>query len=332
MHYYYWLLFLVTEQELLVLRKELRNSKRAAFAKGTHRNLQVQWESYLLFCNYFMFTPFPATEEVVTLYAQFLSRSFKSADSIQNYIAGVKTLHNILDITFPEEHFHLKLSLKGIRKSLAHCPRQMEPMTPEILYRIHAVLDFSSTVHTCIWCLFLFAFFLFARKSNLVPDNNTDFSKCLLRKHVSPYKENLLVSFHWTKTIQNSERVLRLPLLRTDSILCPVVAYENMVSIIQVPDDAPLFSLSSSSVITYSKFMKNLRFLLQMIGTDPKRFGTHSFRRGGATLAFRAGVPADLIKTQGDWKSDAYQRYIEVSVDDKLNVAKLMNQEMSKHE
>ena len=71
--------------------------------------------------------------------------------------------------------------------------------------------------------------------------------------------------------------------------------------------------------------MKNLRFLLQVIGADPKRFGTHSFRRGAATLAFRAGAPADLIKTQGDWKSEAYQKYIEVSLYDKLRVAKLMN-------
>ena len=92
-----------------------------------------------------------------------------------------------------------------------------------------------------------------------------------------------------------------------------------------VPDDAPLFSLSASSFVIYSKFMRNLRFLLQLIGEDPKRFGTHSCRRGGATLAFKAGAPADLIKTQGDWKSEAYQKYIEVSLSDKLKLAKLMN-------
>ena len=250
-------------------------------------------------------------------------------DSIQNYIAGVKTLHNILDLKFPETTFHLKLGLKGIRKTLAHCPKRMEPMTPKILSKIYALLDFSHKEHTCIWCLFLFAFFLFARKSNLVPENKKDFSKCLLRKHVSHYGNNLVVSFYWTKTIQSRERVLRLPLLRTGSVLCPVLAYEKMISMIAVPDDAPLFSLSSSSVITYSNFMKNLRFLLDMIGVDSKKYGTHSFRRGAATLAFKAGAPADLIKTQGDWKSDAYQKYIEVSLHDKLKVAKLMNKVIS---
>ena len=100
-------------------------------------------------------------------------------DSIQNYIAGVKTLHNILDLKFPETTFHLKLGLKEIRKTLAHFPIRMEPMTPKILSKIYALLDFS---HTCIWCLFLFAFFLFARKSNLVPENKKRFFKMFTKK------------------------------------------------------------------------------------------------------------------------------------------------------
>ena len=86
-----------------------------------------------------------------------------------------------------------------------------------------------------------------------------------------------MVSFYWIKNIQSRERVLRLPLLRTESVLCPLLAYEKMISMTAVPDDAPLFSLSSSSVITYRKFMKNLRFLLDMIGVDSEKYGTHSF-------------------------------------------------------
>ena len=62
-----------------------------------------------------------------------------------------------------------------------------------------------------------------------------------------------------------------------------------------------------------------------MISEDPKQFAKHSFRRGGAALAYKAGVQTDLIKTQGDWKSEAYQKSIEVSLSDKLKLAKLMN-------
>ena len=86
-------------------------------------------------------------------------------DSIQNYIAGVKTLQNILDLKFPETTIHLKLGLKGIRKTLAHCHKRMEPMTPKILSKIYALLDFLRKEHTCIWCLFLFAFFFFLQEN-----------------------------------------------------------------------------------------------------------------------------------------------------------------------
>lgn len=45
------------------------------------------------------------------------------------------------------------------------------------------------------------------------------------------------------------------------------------------------------------------------------RYTGHSFRRGGATYAFRSGVPGELIQVMGDWKSDAYKRYFDFSFD-----------------
>ena len=54
---------------------------------------------------------------------------------------------------------------------------------------------------------------------------------------------------------------------------------------------------------------------------DAALFTGHSFRRGGATWAFQAGIPGELIQICGDWASDAYKRYLEFSMDDKLNLA-----------
>ena len=51
-----------------------------------------------------------------------------------------------------------------------------------------------------------------------------------------------------------------------------------------------------------------------------ERYTGHSFRRGGATYAFRSGVPGELIKVMGDWKSDAYKRYFDFSFDTMLSV------------
>ena len=44
-----------------------------------------------------------------------------------------------------------------------------------------------------------------------------------------------------------------------------------------------------------------------------KLYSPHSFRRGGDSFAFRCNVPAELIQRQGDWQSDAYLIYLEMS-------------------
>jgi hypothetical protein len=39
-------------------------------------------------------------------------------------------------------------------------------------------------------------------------------------------------------------------------------------------------------------------------------FSSHNFKRGGATLLANADIPSNMIQLMGDWKSDAYKKYI----------------------
>jgi len=49
---------------------------------------------------------------------------------------------------------------------------------------------------------------------------------------------------------------------------------------------------------------------VSVLGLDPNNFSPHSFRHGGATYAFQAGVPEHLTQIHGDWRSDAYKLYL----------------------
>ena len=167
---------------MLKLRTDLNKSNKAAYAEGTRRNFRVQWESYLLFCAYFNFVSLPTTTETLQLYAQFLSWTFKSTDSIRNYINGDKSMHLLLG--YSVEHinrFILGLSLKGIAKLNPYCRKQAEPITPALLVPLASCLNFAKKNDIVFWCLFLFAFFLLARKSNLVPT-----SMAFLRRNIRP--------------------------------------------------------------------------------------------------------------------------------------------------
>ena len=57
-------------------------------------------------------------------------------------------------------------------------------------------------------------------------------------------------------------------------------------------------------------------------------FTGHSFRRGGASWAFRSGVPGELIQICGDWASDSYKRYLEFSTQNKLDLAALLTRHL----
>ena len=72
-------------------------------------------------------------------------------------------------------------------------------------------------------------------------------------------------------------------------------------------------SSSQSIPITYRQFLSKLRSLLSILGFNPSDYGSHSFRRGGASLAHSAGIPTKHIKALGDWHSDSVFLYLHTS-------------------
>ena len=78
--------------------------------------------------------------------------------------------------------------------------------------------------------------------------------------------------------------------------------------------DGPAFWVARDDVwspLLYSAFLARFKSALRQVGLDPNLFAAHSFRRGGATRAFAMGLPGELIRVMGDWRSDAYQGYLD---------------------
>ena len=98
--------------------------------------------------------------------------------------------------------------------------------------------------------------------------------------------------------------------------MCPVGALR--VALATTPEsayDRPLLSWTNGLPYTSGEFVTRLRNLFKIVSEPPLAYGCHSFRRGGATHAFRIGVPTELIRSLGDWRSEAYTRYIVSSPD-----------------
>ena len=260
-----------------------------------------------------------------------LSRSFKTVESIRNYLNGVKLMHLFTAHPYPDfTSFDLKLALRGLKRLNPHCPKQALPITPPILLQFFKFLDMRSPADATYWCLFLFAFFLMLRKSNLVPSSTKKFDPAtmLSRGDIVVHRDILVVFIRWSKTNQFGERVLRLPLVPIQhSPLCPVTAFKHMISLVPASPDHPLFVVPNRKKLVpvrYLDLQHVLKLLVSLSGRDPSKFSSHSFRRGGASWAFKANVPGEMIQVHGDWVSDAYKRYLHFPMSTKLSVVKKM--------
>ena len=309
-----------------ILKNDLMASKNAAFADSTKNNLLIQWETFIMFCLYFKMKIFPTSANTLCLFAQFLSRTFKSVGAIRNYISGTRLLNILQRHPCPSfSDIDLRLSLKGLNRLKSRAVHQAFPMTPYILSQIYNRLDFSRVVDTVMWALCTLAFFTLSRKSNLVATSSHSFDRQLRRADIKLCTFGILVHFNWSKTIQFRERRLSIPVVSIPgSVLCPVRAYFNMIKRIKVPQSSPAFVWPNNKGVTYKQFHTFLRSYLTKLGYDCTKYSSHSFRRGGATWAFQNGVPVESIQNLGDWHSDSYKRYLFMDLNQKMDTANMM--------
>ena len=254
--------------------------------------------------------------------------------SVKNYLSGVKLFHLTLGFEFPDLSAH-EITLRDIERLALHRPHRAPPISPSLLSTmVPCGVDFEPSDVT-FSCAFLFAFFLFARISNLVPDSfkasHSEAHKRICRGDVSPTHYGLCVQpFTWSKTVQFGQRISELPLVRVPySPLCPVRMFYLMCELVPAPVSAPLFVLPSRSgklrPVLKSQFVSVMRQRLQFAGVpEALSFRGHSFRRGGTSWAFSSGLPGEIIQVFGDWRSDAYKCYLDIPMPLKLRVSEGM--------
>ena len=63
---------------------------------------------------------------------------------------------------------------------------------------------------------------------------------------------------------------------------------------------------------SYISFLSKLRECLFALGYASDSYAGHSFRGGSASFAFQIGIPVELIKMVGYWKSDSALLYLTV--------------------
>ena len=311
--------------------QEIARYRSVAYQDSTKKVYRTHRDAYLRFCIFCGYRPVPVDKDVLARYVVFLARSLKYS-SVTQYLNIVKLLH--LEAGFPNplaDNWFVQTIVMGIKRDLGNKVEQKQPISPEVLLRLFEGLDLSTSQDACFWAAALMAFFCFFRKSNLLPKSERAYDPNIhLRvEDVQFFKWGAMIQVRWSKTIQYRQRIIQVPMpLLVSHPLCPVSALLHSWAINgNRLGTNPLFMFSQQGrlkTLTHSMFVNKLKILLSRAGMDPSLYSGHSFRRGGASFAFEAGVSPDLINMQGDWRSEAYQRYIVIPHTTKISAISKM--------
>jgi hypothetical protein len=304
--------------DLAKLRSEANAFRGAAFATSTKRTYRSQANCYFKFCSSYGLVPLPVSQETLVIYSAFLARSL-SASSIPAYLNVVRLLHLEAGFMNPlTDNWEVKSIQKGISRLLGKPPKQKSPVTIEVLLDLYkTVLDTPADI--AFWIVCLISFYGFLRKSTVLPSADLlSVGKYIARADlINLTLGSFSIVIKQSKTIQFGQRQLVLPFVSSpDCRLCPVKAMLRHLGTSKIGLSRPLFNYVQSGVempFTHLVFVNRLKSGLRATGHQASDISCHSFRRGGASLAFALGLSAIDIKLRGDWRSNAFEKYLFVT-------------------
>ena len=316
--------------ELAELDEMVSQTKAMAVKESTRKGYTTHFTAYTEFCHRFDLQYFPCDNLQLCRFGQYLVKykQFKSPESVGNYMSGIRTGMALMGWPIPDPlEKQMQLFNQGLKTLMPHATKQMKPITPEMLIKIYNIVDFTNLTDMVAWVATLVGFTMFLRRSNLAPEamNKFDPDKQFCRKdfNVIDQETVMMAEVRWSKTIQFKEKVLRLPILPAgNKSICPVLWMHYMMEQIPGEPNDPAFMIMQKGeklALSANQLVARLKKWLTLIGEDAEAYALHSLRRGGATFAMQCNIQGEMIKVLGDWASDAWRRYCDISMEQRFD-------------
>lgn len=316
MHLIFTLIFFPADPPLQAVIDERDFLYSHARRPGTLRTYSNNFNIFAAFCSDYGFTPNridpPYVFNLISLYIAWLCLRELAFGTIRVHLYAARAFYmdmtnGVLDIT---SEYTIQQIIRAVKLKIGNRPKPKLAFTIQMLLEIFSKLG-SSAVDVRDWAAFVTAFFGLLRRSELVS---------IKWKHLEFLTEGIRIFLPISKT-DPYHRGMWICIGRRNDHLCPVAAISRLFALMQ-----PAFARSdqfvfashakgtwSASNLSGSAFSKRVKKWVEAIGLDPADFAGHSFRRGGATALFNAGIPTETIQLQGRWRSDCYKIYLEHS-------------------
>ena len=317
------------QERLQILDEQCYITMKGRYRPKSVRNKKCQINIYFKFCEFYGLQPFPAEEWQLIRYSRYIANTSTSFGTVENHISNIRTMQELAGISMTPKMPNLAMHLESIDRELARPTRQSVPIGPELLARIYEKVDTNSIKEVVCYTTLVLGFYLFSRKSNLVPDSRTTFNpkEQLCRKDARFEDPLTLIDIRWAKNHQKLKKELLLPLIKADDKrVCPIFWVRVMLNLVPGDPEDPLFQYMQMErgrmvmvPVTYYQLRKFLLEKIQLLGLDTTKYGLHGLRRAGATHALESGLASEDIRLMGGWASDAYMTYIDLNTDRRVD-------------
>ena len=143
--------FRISGYHLRDLQHHIRQIQDSALSAAIRRNYHSVLNTYLKFCDFYKLQPFPASPSTIAAFITLVSFSVKSYHTINNYLSALRHLHVFCHLDASAfDDIHVKLTQKGLEKSMIHILHRKAPLTPLILFHFHAHLNLRDSAHLAL--------------------------------------------------------------------------------------------------------------------------------------------------------------------------------------
>jgi hypothetical protein len=303
----------------LVRRMEEVEDK--ATGDSTRRRDEGRVREYLNFCEGLGIrkeNAIPAPHDLVAAWAASFAGRY-CGKTVGAKILAIKKLHERLGYNW-NYNDKLRRMVKGIEqmRPASSYWQKCAPMTIPMLLDIDKGLVRSNLLDISVRCILLLCFFCQLRAGELLCPSG-DYSKfCATRQatfaNISPSTAtNGASNLHlpWSKTEKTRGDDVWIP--RQEPPLDPIHATHKHYIKNGLKPHHPIASYRNEqgkvTPLTRSKFIRRINEILRATNKNYPRITGHCLRIGGTTFYLISGVPPDMVKKFGRWRSNAFLEY-----------------------
>lgn len=292
----------VAFQTALVQAADYARGSRAA---ATHRAYQTDWRHFDDWCSEHGLPALPAAPPTVGAYLAAHADALAPA-TLARRLSSIAVAHRLAGHHLDTRHPAVRDVLGGIRRARGTAQRRAAPATTDLIRRMVAVCDISTTIGLRDRALILIGFAGAFRRSELVDLDRSD---------IACVSEGARITLRRSKGDQEGKGevvgVARVP----GSATCPVAALEAWLSAAGI-EAGPIFRAVNRhgcvavTALNDRAVARIVQRLAAALGLDATAFSGHSLRAGFATSAAMYGIEERRIAKQTRHRSTVVRAYI----------------------